>query len=104
MASGTPSVHFRIPVGDFFFLTPPPHLCLHYTTGRKIIRRPKKYEAEEYSSGGRIIIPDGRGWAEKSKKISQRQNMSHSADNTLILILIHCETIPYPYTLPKTLS
>ena len=37
------------------------------------------------------------------KKISQCRKLSHSTKNTLFHILIHCETILYPYTLPKTL-
>ena len=40
----------------------------------------------------------GEGGPQSSKKLS------HNAKNTLFQILIHCETIRYPYTLPKTLS
>ena len=36
MASGTPSAHVRVPLGDLVFLPPPPpHLCSHYTTWGK---------------------------------------------------------------------
>ena len=51
MASGTPSVQVRVPVGDLIF--PPPHLCLHYTTWGKNIRRRKFYlVAEQISRAG----------------------------------------------------
>ena len=44
-----------------------------------------------------------RGGPGKKFKFFFSEN-SHIAENTLFHILIHCETIPYPYTLPKTLS
>ena len=36
----TPSAQVRVPVGDLVF--PPPHLCSHYTTEGKNIRRRRK--------------------------------------------------------------
>ena len=38
------------------------------------------------------------------EKISQCRNFSRSAENSQFRILIHCQTISYPYTLSKTLS
>ena len=49
MASGTPTAQVRIPVADLIF--PPTHLCSHYTTWGKFIRRRRKnYPVAEYSS------------------------------------------------------
>ena len=93
-------------------LPSPPHLCPHYTTlgknypatekffggGAKIIRLRKKCAAADN------LTREGAGAPKNRKKISQCQKLSHSADNTLFHTLIHCETVPFPYTLPKTLS
>ena len=101
MACGTVSNLRRRPG-----LPPQPMLTLCYL--RKLIQRRKNYAAAEYSFSGEIIIHGGCGLTRKLKfvfeKTSQCRNLSHSAANNPFYILIHCETIPYPYTLPKTLS
>ena len=38
------------------------------------------------------------------EKVSQCRKFSHSAENSQFHTLIDCQTIPYPYTLSKTLS
>ena len=111
MASGTPSAQVRVPVGDLVF--PPFMLTLHYlgeklsgsVSGRqvaeKIFRRRKNYPVAQKLCGGETIIPGGRRWPKSSKKSPK---IAAQCRKSLFHILIHCETIPYPYTLPKTLS
>ena len=97
MASGTPSVQVRIPVGDL--ISPP-----HSTSAHTILL------GEKLSGGVKIMLrrnnyPGRARVGQKiEKKILQCRKLSHTAENTLFHILIHCETIPYPYSLPKTLS
>ena len=64
----------------------------------------KKYPAAEKLSGGGKFIrrqnnypAAGVGGPKIRKKISLCRKLSHSAENTLFHILIHCETIPYTY-------
>ena len=105
MASGTPSAQVPIPVGDLVF--PAPTYAHTTLLGGRIIRRLKKYTAAEILSGGGKIIRAGAGGPEirrKTFEISQSRKLSHTAKNTLFHVLIHCETNPYPYTLPKTSS
>ena len=63
--------------------------------GVKNIRRRNSYAAAEQRSRA------GAGGPKNRKKI---RNLSHTAKNTLLHILIHCGTIPYLYTIPKTRS
>ena len=121
MASGTPSAQVRIPLTGPLLPPPPLLLRLCYLVeklsgGRKFMRRQKNYKgatAQENRrhTGGkrRKNYPAARAGGPKTReKNSHCQNCRtrnyHSAKNTLFHILIHCETIPYPYTLPKTLS
>ena len=50
---------------------------------------------------GTIGVREAGAGAVGPKKISQYRKLSHSAEKTLFHNLIHCETISYPYTLPK---
>ena len=105
MASGTPFAQVRIPVRDLIF--PPPPTSAHtILLGRKIIRWRKNYPAAAKICAGRIIIrrrnnypAAGAGGPEIRKK-----NPKIVAQCRKYPFVIHCETIPYPYTLPKTLS
>ena len=95
MASGTPSAQVRVPVGDLVF--PPPPTSAHtILLGGKL------------SDGGKIIPRRRNNYPGRSRVVQKFEKKcpkpSHSTENTLFHILIHCETIPYPYTLPKTLS
>ena len=97
------SVHARsIPRRRPRFFTLPPHICSHYSTwGKTIRRRRKNYLAAWKLCGGRIVITErqqtvggGRGWAKDLiffPKKSQCRKLSHSAEKTLFRILIHCE-------------
>ena len=85
-------------------LSPPPHFCSHYTTRGKVIRRRKNYPAaaEKLSRGGVKIIRQrnnypGRARVDQNskKKISNCPKLSHSAENTLFHIFIHCAEL-YP--------
>ena len=123
MASGTPSAPItssrgaagsspgrkpRLPT------PPPPHLCSHYTTRVKnykgasadVGRRKNLYVRggiflRERQRKGAVGVRVAEVGAGGPNKIPQCRNMSHSAGKTLCHILIHCETIPYPHTLPK---
>ena len=97
----TPSAQVRIPLTGP--LLPPPPTSAHtiLLKGKFIWRRKK------LSGGGKIMrrrnnYPGRERVGQKFEKKCPK--LLHSAENTLFYILIHCETIPYPYTLPKTLS
>ena len=95
----TPSVQVEIPVGD---LVSPPHLSSHYSTWRKIYPAAEKLtEGVKFNRRRHNYPRRGAGGQKIFKKI---RKLSRSAEITLFHILIHCETIPYPNTLPKTLS
>ena len=69
--------------------------------------RALKLTADVISSPRRNIYPR-RPWKKTQEKIlekvSQRQKFSHGAEKTLFHTLLHCEALPYLYTLSKTLS
>ena len=87
----TPSAQVRVPVED---LVSPPHLCSHYTTEGKNMRRRRK----NLSAGGIIKRERQRkgavgvreaGRAQVCLKFEKKRKLSHSAENTLFCIFIH---------------
>ena len=110
MASGTPSAQVRIPVENLFFLRRPrtyAHTILlgeKLSGGVKLMRRQNNHPAAKKLCGRRIIIR----WRNKNPRrarVGQKfEKKPNSAENTPFHILIHCETFPYPYAIPKTLS
>ena len=77
MASDTPSAQIWVPVKDLVF--PPPHLCSHYTTLGKIIRRRKKI------SGGVKIMQRRKNYPQRAR-VGQKpekkiRKLSHSVEN-----------------------
>ena len=119
MASGTPSAHVRVPIGDLIFH--PPHFCSHYTTWRKNY----KGASAEGSRGSRER--KRTGWKQASEKLSagvktncRRHNYSGRAPVGKKVeknpkFVAHCrkypvpylctliQTIPYLYTLNRTI-
>ena len=65
-------------------------------------RRRKIYAAAEHLS--RVGTEGPKLQIFFSKKSHVCRKLPHSAKNTLFHMLIHCGTVPYPYTLPKTRS
>ena len=103
----TPSAQVRVPVGDLG-CPPPPTYAHTILLGWKIIRRRKNLSGGVKNYPGQNIYKgasaDGKAGADGTKIRKKIRKLSDSAENTLFPILRHCETIPYPYTLPKTLS
>ena len=95
----TPSAQVQVPVGDL--ISPPPLILTLYYLG-------KKYPAAEKLSSGLKFVRRRNNYpgpVQVGQKFEKKiPKLSHSAENTLFPILIPCEAIPYPYTLPKTLS
>ena len=109
MASGTPSAQVRTLLTDPLFSHPPSLFCSHYSTWGKIIRERQRtvdggvkiIRLRNFYAAAECLSQAGAGGPKSGDKI---RKLSHSAENTLFHILIHYETIPYPHTLPKTLS
>ena len=95
MAPGTPFAQVRIQPGTLYYW------AKKKSCGVKVMQQQNNYPAaENYPGRARM----GQNFEKKIEKISQLRKLSQRAGNTLFHILIHCETIPYPFTLPKTLS
>ena len=66
-----------------------------YYLGEKLSGGVKNYPAADYLAGRERV---GQKFEKKIRE------PSHSPEITLLQFLVHCETLPYPYTLTKTLS